>query len=139
MSAALNVVADAPAEGLRVLFVTSAHNGLSQRMEVALRELGHRVEIAVVEDSAAIVRAVRAHPADVVVCPMLKAFIPEVVWRRHRCLVVHPGPVGDRGPSSLDWAIDGDEREWGVTVLEANDVLDGGDVWASRRFPMRAV
>src|SRR5262245_44078599 len=125
------------AAALRVLFVTSAHNGLSQRVEVALRELGHRVRIAVVEDSAAIVRAVQANPADVVVCPMLKAVIPETVWRRHRCLVVHPGPVGDRGPSSLDWAIEGGEREWGVTVLEAGAVLDAGDVWASRRFVMR--
>jgi putative two-component system hydrogenase maturation factor HypX/HoxX len=29
------------------------------------------------------------------------------------------------------------EREWGVTVLEANGVLDGGDAWASATFPMR--
>jgi putative two-component system hydrogenase maturation factor HypX/HoxX len=136
-AAAQSAAAPGPADGLRVLFVTSAHNGLSQRVEVALRELGHQVEIAVVEDSATIVRAVRAHAADVVVCPMLKAVIPEVVWQRHRCLIVHPGPVGDRGPSSLDWAIECGEGEWGVTVLEAGAVLDGGDVWASRRFAMR--
>ena len=136
-AAAVSPVARDKAEGLRVLFVTSAHNGLSQRLEVALRELGHRVEIAVVEDSAAIGRAIGAHAADVVVCPMLKAVIPEAVWWHHRCLVVHPGPVGDRGPSSLDWAIECGEREWGVTVLEAGAVLDGGDVWASRTFAMR--
>jgi putative two-component system hydrogenase maturation factor HypX/HoxX len=127
-----------PAPGLRILFVTSAHNGLSQRLQTALRQLGHRVAVAVVRDGAEIEAAVRRHGPDLVVCPMLKAVIPERVWTRHRCLVVHPGPVGDRGPSSLDWAIEGGEPEWGVTVLEANAVLDGGDVWASRRFAMRA-
>ena len=37
---------------------------------------------------------------------MLKTIIPESIWAQHRCLVVHPGPRGDRGPSSLDWAIE---------------------------------
>ena len=29
------------------------------------------------------------------------------------------------------------ETEWGVTVLQANAVMDGGDIWATRSFPMR--
>jgi putative two-component system hydrogenase maturation factor HypX/HoxX len=45
--------------------------------------------------------------------------------------------VGDRGPSSLDWAIELGARDWGVTVLEANGDFDAGDVWATRTFPMR--
>ena len=70
---------------------------------------------------------------------MLKKIIPESVWRRHRCLVVHPGPAGDRGPSSLDWAIELGLREWGVTVLEATGEVDGGPIWATRTFPTRPV
>jgi putative two-component system hydrogenase maturation factor HypX/HoxX len=50
---------------------------------------------------------------------------------------VHPGPHGDRGPSSLDWAIELGAAEWGVTVLEASAEMDGGDVWATRTFPTR--
>ena len=50
---------------------------------------------------------------------------------------MHPGPRGDRGPSSLDWAIELGEREWGVTVLQADREADAGDVWASRSFPTR--
>ena len=42
---------------------------------------------------------------DVVLAPFLKRAIPPSVWRRYICLIVHPGPPGDRGPSSLDWAI----------------------------------
>ena len=39
---------------------------------------------------------------------------------------MHPGPAGDRGPSSLDWAIELERAEWGVTVLQATGELDGG-------------
>jgi putative two-component system hydrogenase maturation factor HypX/HoxX len=51
--------------------------------------------------------------------------------------VVHPGIVGDRGPSALDWAITDGEREWGVTVLQATAEMDAGPVWAAETFAMR--
>ena len=70
-------------------------------------------------------------------CPFLKTVIPESIWAKYRCLIVHPGPKGDRGPSSLDWAIELGAPTWGVTVLEANGDLDAGEVWATRSFPMR--
>jgi putative two-component system hydrogenase maturation factor HypX/HoxX len=53
-------------------------------------------------------------------------------------LIIHPGIVGDRGPSALDWAVLEGEAEWGVTVLEAEAEMDAGPVWASATFPMRA-
>ncbi len=125
------------APALRVLFVTSAHNSLSQRALVALSELGHRIAVEVVDSGEAIEAAVARHRPELIVCPMLKTFIPDSVWTKHRCLIVHPGPKGDRGPSSLDWAIELGMAEWGVTVLEATGELDGGDVWASRTFRTR--
>jgi putative two-component system protein, hydrogenase maturation factor HypX/HoxX len=36
---------------------------------------------------------------------MLKTEIPEAVWKNTKSLILHPGIKGDRGPSSLDWAI----------------------------------
>src|SRR5512133_2895395 len=105
---------------MRILFLASAHNSLSQRAWIALTELGHDVGVEVVDSGAAMEAAVATHRPDLVVCPMLKKLIPESVWSTHRCLVVHPGPLGDRGPSSLDWAI------------------ESGAVGASRTFPMRA-
>ena len=121
----------------RVLFLVSAHNSLSQRAYIALSERGHRVAVEVVDSAPAMEAAVMRHRPELIVCPMLKKMIPESVWSRHRCLVLHPGPRGDRGASSLDWAIELGMPEWGVTVLEANDEVDGGDVWATRDFPMR--
>ena len=123
----------------RILFLVSANNGLSQRAWVALTELGYRVAVAVVDSEAEMEAAVAEHQPELIVCPFLKRMIPESIWSRHRCLIVHPGPVGDRGPSSLDWAIELGAQAWGVTVLEANGKFDAGRVWASRKFPMRGV
>jgi putative two-component system protein, hydrogenase maturation factor HypX/HoxX len=83
------------------------------------------------------VEAVALYRPDLVVAPFLKRAIPEAVWRHTVCLVVHPGVVGDRGPSALDWAIADGEREWGVTVLQAESQMDAGPVWATEAFAMR--
>jgi putative two-component system hydrogenase maturation factor HypX/HoxX len=124
---------------MRVLFLVSAHNSLSQRAGIALTELGHEVAVAVVDSAPAMEAAVAEHDPELIVCPFLKKLIPESIWSRHRCLVVHPGPPGDRGPSALDWAIELGAQEWGVTVLEANGEADAGAVWASRTFRPRTV
>ncbi len=122
-----------------MLFLVSAHNSLSQCAWVAVTALGHRVTVAVVDSAAPMEAAVAEHRPELIVCPMLKQMIPESIWAKHRCLIVHPGPRGDRGPSSLDWAIELRMREWGVTVLQASGEVDGGDVWATRSFCPREV
>jgi putative two-component system hydrogenase maturation factor HypX/HoxX len=122
---------------LRILFLVSAHNSLSQRAQIALTELGHTVDVEVVETAEAMEIAVERHRPELIVCPILKKIIPESIYSRHRCLIVHPGPLGDRGPSSLDWAIELGIGEWGVTVLEATGEVDGGDIWGTRTFRTR--
>jgi putative two-component system protein, hydrogenase maturation factor HypX/HoxX len=121
---------------LRILFLASAHNSLSQRAWIELSELGHDVTVSVVDSGAAMEAAVDEHDPELIVCPMLKKMIPESIWSERHCLVVHPGPLGDRGPSSLDWAIELGADEWGVTVLQATGDVDAGDVWATRTFPI---
>jgi len=90
----------------RILFLVSAHNGLSQRAWTALTGLGHEVAVAVVDSAAGIEKAVGEQHPDLIVCPFLETIIPESIWSRHRCLIVHPGARGGRGPSWLDWAIE---------------------------------
>ena len=124
---------------MQILFLVSAHNSLSQRAWIALTELGHDVAVAVVDSPRRMETAVWAHAPDLIVCPFLKTLIPESIWRRHCCLIVHPGPRGDRGPSSLDWAIELDKPDWGVTVLQATGDVDAGEVWATQSFSMRKV
>src|SRR6516162_3302710 len=79
---------------------------------------------------------VRRYDPDLVIAPMLTTAIPEDIWSAWPCFIVHPGPMGDRGPSSLDWAIMGGAERWGVTVLQANAEMDAGDIWASVEFAM---
>ena len=123
---------------MRILFLTHSFNSLAQRLYVELTTRGHEVSIEFdINDNVAI-EAVALFQPELVIAPFLKRAIPEAVWRENVCLVVHPGIPGDRGPSALDWAIMNDETEWGVTVLQANAVMDGGDIWATRSFPMRA-
>jgi putative two-component system hydrogenase maturation factor HypX/HoxX len=76
---------------------------------------------------------------DLILCPYLTKRLPKEIYQRITCLIVHPGIKGDRGPSSLDWAIQEGVTEWGVTLLEAAEEMDAGAVWASKNFPLREV
>ena len=122
---------------MRILFLTHAFNSLTQRLWVELTAAGHDVSVEFDVNDRVTAEAVALWKPELVVAPFLKRRIPESVWRRHRCIVIHPGVRGDRGPSALDWAIVDGETEWGVTALEANGEMDAGDVWASVGFPMR--
>ena len=123
-----------------ILLVASTFNSLSQRVYAELSDEGHRVDVVLASHGAEAVRtAVRETSPELIIAPMLKTALPEDVWRAHTCLVVHPGPPGDRGPSSLDWAIAEEAPQWGVTVLQAEAGMDAGDVWASESFPIAPV
>ncbi|WP_109524869.1 MULTISPECIES: enoyl-CoA hydratase-related protein [Nocardia] len=125
----------------RVLLMSSARNGLTQRAELALRGHGHQVHTAVVADAAAMDAAVAAHEFDVIICPFLTAAIPPRIYEQHRVVIIHPGPVGDRGPASLDWALAEGRTRWGVTAIGAVAEMDAGPVWAWRavtfEYPQR--
>lgn len=76
-------------------------------------------------------------------------------------LVIHPGPPGDAGPSSLDWVLMGDtgresdssaaltslltqpvsslRSHWGTICFQANEEMDGGAVWAWEQYPLPAI
>ena len=123
---------------MRILFLTSAHNSLSQRLLIELGERGHEIRVCVAATGEAMIAAVSREAPDLIIAPMLKIAIPEEVWSRHLCLIVHPGIKGDRGPSSLDWAIANHEKIWGVTILEAADEFDAGPIWASHEFALEA-
>ncbi|MER5463229.1 hydrogenase maturation protein [Streptomyces sp. NPDC002668] len=122
-----------------ILLVATAFNSLTQRLHAELRDHGHTVAVELALHGESLAGAVRRHEPQLVVAPILKTAIPREVWSAYTCLVVHPGPVGDRGPSSLDWAVQGDVGRWGVTVLQANAEMDAGDVWTSVACPMPPV
>jgi putative two-component system hydrogenase maturation factor HypX/HoxX len=123
---------------MRILLLTHAFNSLTQRLGAELTRRGHGISIEFDIADSVTEEAVALFKPDLIVAPYLRRAIPESIWKHHVCLVVHPGIVGDRGPSALDWALQDGESEWGVTVLQAEAEMDAGPVWATAAFPMRA-
>ena len=119
---------------MKILFLTTAHNSLSQRLSIELTERGHIVDVALAISESAMLDAVGQHAPDLIVAPILKRKIPEAIWSKYVCLIVHPGVKGDRGASSLDWAIMTGQTIWGVTILQAGAEMDAGAIWASYNF-----
>jgi putative two-component system hydrogenase maturation factor HypX/HoxX len=122
---------------MRILMITHSFNSLAQRLYLELSGRGHEISIEFDINDEVTVEAVSLFRPDLIVAPYLKRAIPESIWARIPCFIVHPGIPGDRGPSSLDWAILENQTEWGVTVLQAAAEMDAGDIWATKSFPMR--
>jgi putative two-component system hydrogenase maturation factor HypX/HoxX len=122
---------------MRILLLVHAFNSLSQRLYVELTQEGHELSVELDIHDRVTSEAVELWKPDLILAPFLKRAIPPSLWQRHLCLIVHPGPPGDRGPAALDWAIILGAKNWGVTVLQADAELDAGPVWGSATFPMR--
>ena len=122
---------------MRILLLTHTFNSLTQRLFCDLTADGHELSIEFDIADGVTEEAVALFRPQLIVAPFLKRAIPASIWNKHVCLIVHPGIVGDRGPSALDWAIQEGETEWGVTVLQAEADMDAGPVWASATFPLR--
>lgn len=122
---------------MKILFLCYRFNSLSQRLYCELTERGYEVSIELDVHPELTVEAAELYKPDLIIAPFLRRKIPSDVWQKYKTLVIHPGPPGDRGPNALDWAIMKGERTWGVTLLEASEEYDAGDIWAYRTFPMR--
>lgn len=121
---------------MNVLLLATAFNGLTQRVWLDLRRQGHDVSVELALSPATMREAAVLVDPDVIICPFLKDRVPAAVWQHWPTIIVHPGPEGDRGPSSLDWAIAEGHPEWGVTALSAVEEMDSGDVWSTRTFAL---
>ena len=122
---------------MKILFLTHSFNSLTQRLFVELVRRDHEISIEFDISDAVTIQAVEMYQPTLIIAPFLKRAIPETIWRRHPCFIVHPGIIGDRGPSALDWTMMRGDQQWGVTVLQANGEMDAGDIWAAELFPMR--
>lgn len=122
---------------MRILMLVHGFNSLAQRLFAELEEAGHEVSIEFDVHDEISEEAAALFGPDLILAPFLKRAIPDSLWRTIPCLIVHPGPPGDRGPSALDWAVLKDKPHWGVTVLQAEAEMDAGPVWGHESFPMR--
>lgn len=123
---------------MRILLLTHSFNSLAQRLFVELTARGHELSIEFDVNDEVSLEAVSLFQPELIIAPFLKRALPQAIWDNYLTWIVHPGIEGDRGPSSLDWAIQEGEAQWGVTLLQANAEMDAGDIWATATFPMRA-
>ncbi|MFJ3006055.1 hydrogenase maturation protein [Pseudomonas fluorescens] len=121
---------------LKIILLSSAFNGLTQRAWLELRQAGHSPSVVVFTDEALVCEQIEHSGADLVICPFLKDRVPHALWSNARrpVVIIHPGIVGDRGASALDWAISNELTRWGVTALQAVEEMDAGPVWATCEF-----
>ena len=123
---------------MRILLISSAFSGLTQRFYTELEDAGYIVSVELHQgDIEQLLEGVTLFKPDLILCPFLTKRLPKEIYENYKCLIVHPGIKGDRGPSSLDWAIQNNEPEWGVSLLEAAEEMDAGPIWSNKTFPMR--
>jgi enoyl-CoA hydratase/carnithine racemase/methionyl-tRNA formyltransferase len=140
---------------MKILFLCTAHNSLSQRLYLAL-STSHRVTIEYALSDELMISAAELAQPDLIICPFLTARVPKEIYNEYMTLIIHPGPPGDAGPSALDWVLMGDDgfiedpkkllndldrgvcmpgrTHWGITVLQAIEEFDAGPVWAFEQF-----
>ncbi|MCX4026454.1 hydrogenase maturation protein [Endozoicomonas sp. SM1973] len=121
---------------MKILLLVSAFNGLSQRVYAELRQRNYWVSVEYASTEQQMKEAVALFEPELVICPFLKQAIPRSIWQHYLCWIVHPGIKGDRGPSALDWAIYQQKHYWGVTLVEAAEEYDAGDIWGSQSFKL---
>jgi len=120
---------------MKVLILCHSFNSLTQRIFVELKK-DHQVSVEFDINEAVTESAVNIYNPQVIIAPFLKRKIPPSIWRNYPTLIIHPGIPGDKGPSSLDWAIMNEEKTWGVTILQANDEYDSDDIWDFETFDL---
>ncbi|KAK4613412.1 Hydrogenase maturation factor HoxX [Fulvia fulva] len=143
---------------MKILFLCTAHNSLSQRLYLALSRT-HDVSIEFALFDELMVTAVALFGPDLIICPFLTTLVPKEIYEEYLTLIIHPGPPGDAGPSALDWVLMGDDgatddpeellrkldmetscspgrTHWGITVLQAIEQFDAGPVWAFEQFEL---
>ncbi len=121
---------------LRILFLCDAFNSMAQRLYLECIEEGHDVLVHLAKDSDDMIEKMKQTQPHLILCPFLTKRVPEEIWSNEAvpCLIVHPGIEGDRGMSSIDWALKEHAEEWGVTILQAEAEMDAGDIWATNNF-----
>src|SRR5262245_2478758 len=135
--------------GFRVGLIYTKFASMPQALWTALRDDGHDVirpediELRTPMSAADMGRFARLAAPDVIFCPFLKQVVPPEVCQGWATWIPHPGIRGDRGPSSLSWAILDGERRWGLTMVRAEpaasaEELDGVNVGAWREFAIPA-
>ena len=124
-------------ESLRIILLCNTFNSMTQRIYLECIDLGHGTEMVIFENTEQVLESIGSRPKDIIICPFLTKRIPIEIYGNTPCLIVHPGIEGDRGMSSIDWALLENAPEWGVTILQADEEMDAGPIWSTNNFAIQ--
>ena len=122
---------------MRILLLISAFNSLSQAVYVRLKDQGHTIGVVFAINEKQMLQEVEEFVPELILAPFLKAFICSDIYQNYPTYIFHPGPRGDRGPNALEYALLSKIQKWGVVILRANELYDGGEIIAQSSFSVR--
>ncbi len=122
---------------MRIAVLSNAFNALTQAFFVTLKDKGHQVCTVFAISDEQILQELEGFCAEMVIAPYLKYYLSKNIYEKYPVYIVHPGPRGDRGPNALEYALLQRTRQWGVVILKADAVYDGGNIYAEHSFKVR--
>ena len=120
----------------RVLLLSNAFGGATMAAYCWLRDRGIRTAFQPAGSASAMIAADLQYGPDLLFAPTLTARVPDELLGR--VVINHPGRIGDRGASSIDWGRYRRERFGGTTLLLAAEGWDTGDVVYTATYPYPA-
>ncbi|MCX6044346.1 MAG: enoyl-CoA hydratase-related protein [Chloroflexi bacterium] len=124
---------------MRILLVTTAYDGLSQRVHVELNTLGHDVSIELALGDELLREAVALFHPDLILCPFLQQTLPADIQHQYTCISLQPGYAAMVGVTTLEQAILNGAETWGIMAVETTDDPTTKRIWATATFPLRMV
>ena len=77
---------------MRVSLISSAFNSMTQRFYVELVDGGYDVAVELhTGNDSRLCEAVSLFKPDLIIAPFLTKAIPEEIWSKRVCIIVHPG------------------------------------------------
>ena len=122
---------------MKITLLVTTFNSLTQAVYTSLLDRGESVDIVYAINDGQMLREIEAFGPELILCPFLKQYIPESIYLNYPTFIFHPGPRGDRGPNALEYALQHHSKLWGVVILKANEIYDGGDIYAEVAFDVR--
>ena len=119
---------------MKITLLITNFNSISQLIYVKLKDLGYLVDVIYAINDKQMVKEVEEFNPDIILCPFLKKYVPKEIFTKYPTFIFHPGPLWDKGAYSLDLAIKNSVKEWGITILKANEEYDSGDVYFTTNF-----
>ena len=128
----------------KVLIISNAFNSLAQQHYVHLKEWGYQVvvELAAGEKeeirNKQLIQAYKHHQPNITICSFLTSKIPEELYANQTLeapiLILHPGPKGNRSYQSLDICLFNEQKEFGTTMLIADEKMDAGGIMSTVNY-----